>query len=995
VSDKTADKQLDKQLDKPSDKEQDKSVELVENSQESTRFQNLIVVAIGASAGGLEAITALLRASKPNGYIAFVIAQHMAPQHRSVLVELLSKDCEYRVVGATEGALIKPDTVYVNTPNTDIVVKDDHIHLKVPTTDIGAKPSIDKLFNSVAEAFGNQAIGVVLSGTGSDGTQGCRAIRDAGGITIVQNPETAKYDGMPNSVIRARTADIILNPEEIAAYLPELHKHPAGQPSSRQEEAIQGEVVSMDGIIERVFTVTGVDFRQYKKATLERQVQRRIAALRLNSMEEYFTYIDGDPEELEILQRSFLISVTGFFRDKEAFASLGSIIDNVVEQASETRMIRIWVPACATGEEVYSLAIMLAERLGPTLRGYEVKIFATDIDDISLEIARHGAYVDAVIEHLEERLLYNYFDQEGTKYRVKKWIRDMCMFARHDLIKDPPFLKMNLISCRNVMIYLNSQLQNQMVNNFHYALTPGGFLFLGKSESIGGTGDKLFEVVSKSNKIFRRKSGVVSYGRFGASFASKTSHSHIETAQGKSNAPVSRLAERVRGVLVETYAPPTIQLNDAFQPMEYFGDVSNFLQIQPGKANFDIVSLANPQLQTEVRALVNRCARSDAEKVEHMVRFRFPGDETASSVNIIVRKLLDAMTDSHIYLMTFKRLELTSPSATLRTDAITPEDIRAMTELEDELDRTRDHLQAVIEELETSNEELQALNEELQASTEELQASNEELETTNEELQATNEELTTVNDELQAKSILLTDTNETLNNIQRSLDMGLIVVDVDHRLTRFTPQTVRLFGILPDDIGHKLTKLPKHIEIENLGAMIDSVISSGTPIRRQIERPGEKYLMNISPYRRDQGVISGAVLTFTETTKLNESQERADYVQHLLETIGTVIDEGVLVTRRGMTEVLFVSSRLEELLQRKAEVITRDPETFLDVVHHDDRERVVAQYRDQDASGWDITYRLKRRDGSIIKVRDHSVCMEGRGLNGTDEMVSLLALLEE
>lgn len=970
----------------------DGAVETTQADVEEKRFQNLIVAAIGASAGGLEAITALLRSSKPNGFIAFVIAQHMAPQHRSVLVELLSKDCEYRVVGATEGAVIKPDTVYVNTPNTDIVVKDGRIHLKVPTTDIGAKPSIDKLFNSVAEAFGNQAIGVVLSGTGSDGTQGCRAIRDAGGITIVQNPDTAKYDGMPNSVIRARTADLILTPEEIAAYLPELHKHPAGKPKSPVEDNANDEVVSLDGIIDRVFTVTGIDFRQYKKATLERQMQRRIAALRLNSIEEYFAHIDGDPEELEILQRSFLISVTGFFRDEEAFTALGSVFDNIIEQAAETRLIRIWVPACATGEEVYSIAIMLAERLGPTLRGYEVKIFATDIDDISLEIARHGAYVDAVIEHLDERVLYNYFDQEGNKYRVKKWIRDMCMFARHDLIKDPPFLKMNLISCRNVMIYLSSQLQNQLVNNFHYALSASGFLFLGKSESSGTTGEKLFEVVSKSNKIFRRKSGVVSYGRFGASFAPKA---NPNSESGKAIAPTSRLSERVRSVMVETYAPPTIQLNDAFQPMEYFGDVSPFLQITPGKANFDIVSLASPQLQTEVRALVNRCARSDAEKVEHMVRFRFPADEAASSVNIIVRKLLDTVTDSHVYLMTFKRLESTGSNATLRTETLTQEEVKEVAELEEELDRTRDHLQAVIEELETSNEELQALNEELQASTEELQASNEELETTNEELQATNEELTTVNDELQAKSILLTDTNETLNNIQRSLDMGLIVVDVDHRVTRFTPQTVRLFGILPDDIGHKLTKLPKHIEIEDLGVFIDTVISTGTPVRRQIERPGEKYLMNVSPYRRDQGVISGAVLTFTETTKLNESQDRAAYVQHLLDTIGAEIAEGVLVSRQSLTDVIFVSPRLESILMRKAEVLTRDPDTFLDVIHHDDRERVMAQYRDPDAHKWDMQYRLKRRDGSIVNVRDKAIRMENTETAAGGEMVSLIQQLTE
>jgi len=345
--------------------------------------------------------------------------------------------------------------------------------------------------------------------------------------------------------------------------------------------------------------------------------------------------------------------------------------------------------------------------------------------------------------------------------------------------------------------------------------------------------------------------------------------------------------------------------------------------------------------------------------------------------------------------MTFKRLESTGSNATLRTETLTQEEVKEVAELEEELDRTRDHLQAVIEELETSNEELQALNEELQASTEELQASNEELETTNEELQATNEELTTVNDELQAKSILLTDTNETLNNIQRSLDMGLIVVDVDHRVTRFTPQTVRLFGILPDDIGHKLTKLPKHIEIEDLGVFIDTVISTGTPVRRQIERPGEKYLMNVSPYRRDQGVISGAVLTFTETTKLNESQDRAAYVQHLLDTIGAEIAEGVLVSRQSLTDVIFVSPRLESILMRKAEVLTRDPDTFLDVIHHDDRERVMAQYRDPDAHKWDMQYRLKRRDGSIVNVRDKAIRMENTETAAGGEMVSLIQQLTE
>nr|WP_254443763.1 chemotaxis protein CheB [Marinobacterium sp. xm-d-579] len=920
---------------------------------------------MGASAGGLEAITALLRSSQPNNHLAFVIAQHMAPQHRSLLVELLSKNCDYEVVGAEDGVEIKPSTVYVNTPNTDISVVDGRLHISLPSDDVGAKPSIDKLFKSLAINYGSRSIAVVLSGTGSDGTQGFREVRDAGGITIAQQPDTAKYNGMPNSAIRARLADLILSPEEIANYLSDSHHRPEVLKSVGKDEET---VVSVDTLIERILTETGLDFRQYKRATLERQLQRRMSALRLNSIDDYFAHVDKDPDELEVVQRSFLISVTSFFRDEEAFEALGKVLDNIIKQAEQSGSIRIWVPACATGEEVYTIAIMLAERLGATLRGFNVKIFATDINELNLDVARQGVYVDAAVENLTPEVLSTYFDLEANKYRIKKWVRDMCMFARHDLVKDPSFLRMNLVSCRNLMIYLNNPLQDQLVNNFHYALNPGGYLFLGKSESIGSTGDKLFDFVDKSNKLYKRKPGAVSYGRFSGALV-KGINNTVQSLKNTNNpTPAHRIEEKVFSALIDSFAPPSIQLSDQFQPIKYFGDISPYLKINPGKANFDIVSLSHPQIQTEVRALINRVSRGEQDKIDHIVRFKFPDDVT-STVNISVQRVVDNISETQAYLMSFNRI-VETPAVSTDNPPKASADAGVVEELEEELQRTRDHLQAVVEELETSNEELQALNEELQASTEELQASNEELETTNEELQATNEELTTVNDELQAKSILLTDSNETLVNIQRSLDMGLIVVDTDHRVARFTPQAVRLFGILPDDVGHKLTKLPRHIDVPDFEKLLDNVIQSGSPVRRELESKGEKYLMNISPYRRDQGIISGAVLTFTETTKLSESIDHASLVDAMLNEVGKVISEGVMILAPGFAKILHVSQRLEQITMRNSDVLLRDSETFLDIVDHGDRERVANHYKDSETQGWDMTYKIKRRDGSIVKVHD-------------------------
>lgn len=932
-------------------------------------YPSLIVVTVGASAGGLEALTLLLKASKPTGHIAFVLAQHMAPQHRSLLVELLSKDVAYKVISAKQGTVIEADTVYVNPPNKDIMVVDGALSLKTPTSAIGAKPSIDKLFQSVAEEYGDRSIGVVLSGTGSDGTQGCRYIRDSGGIVIAQDPGTAKYDGMPQSAIRARVVDQIIPPQEIAEYLVSLK--PDERPKIVNRDDAKGEPTFED-LIDLVYTTTGVDFRYYKQATLERQVQRRIVALRLSSTSEYIEYVQSRPEEVEVLQRSFLISVTSFFRDTEAFAALDPVIKRLAQTASTSNGIRVWIPACATGEEVYSIAILIMEALGDNIRRADVKIFATDIDDVGLEVAREGSYNETAFENMPPDLVERYFDKFSGKYRVKKWLRDVCMFARHDIVSDPPFLNMSLVSCRNLLIYLESSLQNQLISNFHYSLRGGGYLFLGKSEAIGTVGEKLFEVLDKSNKLYHARLGVASKGRFGRgpismSAPQKSNTNNVQMVP-ESVVRTDVLAQKARSQLMDRFCPASVFLSEDFQPVEYFGDLAPFLQVQAGRASFDIVSLTNKQIQTEIRALVNRASRTHEESVVHNIRFRFPGDEAVSMLTLTISRLFDIASDRTGYVLSFERKLDEQTVLSVKKSDIGEEEVRANEELETELARTRDHLQAVIEELETSNEELQSLNEELQASTEELQASNEELETTNEELQATNEELTTVNDELQAKSILLTDTNETLVNIQRSLDMGLIVIDRSKRITRFTPLVRRLFGVIDEDVGHLLTKVPTSVEISDLDVILDSVISTGEVVRRELMRDEERFLMNVSPYRMEQGEIGGAVVTFTETTKLNESQQLISRLKAQVELIDRSLSQGVVIYPVGFERIDYASGAIESIWKRKRETLYSDCFTLLDGIANADRDAVELKLKSATEPTWSLETEVVRRDRSVAKV---------------------------
>ncbi|HMW30642.1 MAG TPA: CheR family methyltransferase [Plasticicumulans sp.] len=927
---------------------------------------DLYVVGIGASAGGLEALRPLIANLVPNGRLSYLIAQHMSTQHRSLLVDLLARDAQVLVVEATGGAWLRPDTVYVTPPDRDILVSSGRIVLRRPGADIGPRPSVDALLNSLATEYAERAIGVILSGTGSDGAHGCRAIKARGGFTIVQEPGSAKYDAMPRAAQRADAVDLALPPELIARRLPELVDAPAGAVALQSAEEGSGaegeENGALRGLLERVLRATQTDFTDYKEATLGRQIGRRLAALRLESLSAYLDYVDQRPEELGVLQRSFLISVTEFFRDPDAFRALERALEPLIAGHGGQGPIRVWVPGCATGEEAYSLAMLFAQRLGSRAVG-SVKIFATDIDPSATEFARRGIYPEPAVQGLEPELRERWFRQEGRHYLISKTIRDLCVFARQDLVRDPPFLRMDLISCRNLLIYLKPNLQERLLNQFHYSLTPGGYLFLGKSENITQSG-RLFSTVDGRYKLFRRKSVLtprplmIGSGNLGIGQPASTGNRSVPSRQAR--------LEAMRDELLDRYAPPSILLGPGLEPMHFCGDARRFLRLPDGPADFGLLSLLLPEMRGEFRTLQHRLQSADGS--DHVSGHMVPVHTTLGSEYVRMRlsRLTVPEASEDMMLLSIEPMRATEPPPAAVSTGAAPagsdHDHAVLTErlrdAENELGATREHLQAVIEELETSNEELQSLNEELQASTEELQSSNEELETTNEELQATNEELTTVNDELEAKSEELTQVNTQLVNIQQSVALGLIVVDADLRVMRYNPPAVRVFGLMNDDLGQSLLAVPSFVEIGDLRRKLLDVVGSGRTLSEELRREEATFLMQIAPYREDSGVISGAVITLSDITRFRELERAHAEGDQRLRLIADALQDAIWLATPGFTRMLYVSRGYFSLWERTPESLYADPHSFLDAVHFEDRARVRRQLLETDPPATDLTYRL-------------------------------------
>lgn len=825
------------------------------------------IVGIGASAGGLEALRLLLPGLPKNLGLSYVVVQHLSPTYRSMMSQLLGRETTMPVRDIEDGMLPEPNTVYITPPNRNLTLVAGHFRLVEPARESLPKPSVNRFFASLAEEVGESTIGIILSGTGSDGAAGIHAIKAAGGFTFSQDPETAKYNGMPQSAIDTGSVDWILPPENMGAEISLIVLNRGLIPVATQAASAPATLKTLLG---KVRARTKVDFSQYKEPTLWRRIERRMAANHVSTLLDYLQVVDQTPVELDKLCKDILISVTAFFRDTEAFLRLDKVVADILANKQPGDDIRVWVAGCATGEEAYSLAILFSERLGASFDQYRLQIFATDIDLDAMALARRGVFAASSLAHMDRARLRANFTPHGDRYEINKNLRDVVIFARQDLVQDPPFLRLDLVSCRNVLIYFQSELQARLLSVFHYALNPGAYLFLGKSEGIFQQ-EALFGVVDKEGRLYRRH-GV------GARLPLLRSEMQLPAAGLNQHQRVSKPTTPLgfENILLEAagrhFIPTSILINSKFEIRHIHGDASRLLNVSPGRPAFDLISLIRRELRTEVQVLMRQAL------VKQAVAPGRPRHIKALDPNRGVRLSVHPVLAAGNEALFMVCIEWIAPPAGKNT----VEDSTNVTdkELEDELAATREHLQTLVEELETSNEEMQALNEEIQASNEEMQASNEELEASNEELQSTNEELATVNEELQIKTAETQELNIELECIQNSVDYPLLVLDRNACLLRFNSGAARLFKLGAAQVGRHLRDLPLAPDMPDLVADSQKVIDTQNALDRQIVNANRRhYALHIAPLLRDTQRIAGVIMLFTDNTSLYEIERSARETQ--------------------------------------------------------------------------------------------------------------------
>lgn len=702
--------------------------------------EELIVVGIGASAGGLEALQAFVKHVPINTNFVYLVAQHLSPTYKSLMVDLLSKDSPIEIKEAKNAEKIKADTMYICPPNKNIIIEENQIILMDPKQiTYGPKPSINLLFESIASNREDKAIGIILSGTGSDGSRGMRAIKAEGGFTIAQQPQNAKYDGMPNSAINTGNVDLILDVEVMGNEILEIINYPdKDKPTNIVNESAQ----IYRNILSKLHMHKSIDFTLYKSSTINRRIQRRMAALKITNINKYFDYISNSNEEVEALFNDILIGVTSFFRDKEAFETMYKELSKVIKN-KDNKNIRIWTPGCSTGEETYSIAMLLSEILDQNIEDYKIQIFATDIDEVSASFARLGRYPESALIDVDKKYVKKYFTIKNDEFEIIKPIRDMCIFSKHDITNDPAFMRLDLISCRNLLIYFTNELQQKLFPMFHYSLTDTGILFLGKSESIGSFNNQ-FKIIDKKWKIYE----AIYTGQKVAPNITKVyranSYKRYELGR-EDNQNIPTISEMMIDHIQRHIMPMCIVVNDLFD-MIFIKGKNKYLTHPEGEITQNIFKNIHNDLSVELRGGLHQCKKDATIIRTQFVKVML--NDSIEFVRMVIVPLDNALTND-LYLICFQEEAAENLKSYDIVDSISGNS-EEVERLNLELAKNREHLQTVIEELETSNEEMQSLNEELQSSNEELQSSNEELETTNEELQSTNEELQTAYTEMRA-----------------------------------------------------------------------------------------------------------------------------------------------------------------------------------------------------------------------------------------------------
>jgi two-component system CheB/CheR fusion protein len=877
------------------------------------------IVGIGASAGGLEAFEHFFRSVPANPGMAFVLVPHLDPGHASILTEILQRSTVMPVTEAQDQMTVAPNRVYVIPPNRDMAIFHGTLQLSVPDQPRGQRMPIDAFLRSLAEDQGEHSIGIILSGTGTDGTLGMRSIIGAGGISLVQEPSTAKYDGMPGSAIQAGYATHILPVEK----MPEMLLSGARIQSMGQETPpATASVSGMNRILMQLRSATGHDFSQYKKSTVRRRIERRMSQHGIEDMEFYARFLKEHPSEIQVLFKELLINVTSFFRDSEAFAVLKKdILPQLLADKPEDYAFRAWVAGCATGEEAYSIAILLREYMVEAHQEFRIQLYATDLDDDAIAIARAGLYPPNIAQDVTPERLRRFFVKDEAGYRVKKDIREMVVFAVQNAIKDPPFTRLDLLCCRNLLIYLEAELQNRLIQIFHYALKPMGVLFLSPSESIGNHHD-LFQPLNRKWKFYRVIPSAASTRAVMARNVTVSSGSHQnvpEETMKKTREP--NFAELTRRVLLQSYAPASVVTDVKGNILFVHGETGKYLRPAPGQATLNIVDMAREELQLELRVALQNAGHATSNQ-NREVTIKHNGETQA--VNISVRPLPDSDSPG-LLLVSFQDIAQPVQAKPGRGKrAAGTSETRRVEELEGELAYTKENLQATIEEQQASNEELKSTNEELQSTNEELQSTNEELETSKEELQSVNEELTTVNAELQAKIEQLAGMQNDMKNLLDNINIGTVFLDQHLLIRRFTREAVNIYRLVATDVGRSLGDIKSNIQGNDLLADAQKVLETLVPCELELHTSdGLFYLARIQPYRTLDNVIEGVVLTFTDISQRIASEAAVKEARDMAEAIIDTVREPLVVLDDALHVVSASRSFYQHFHVTKEETVGR------------------------------------------------------------------------
>ncbi|HEX3034139.1 MAG TPA: CheR family methyltransferase, partial [Thermodesulfobacteriota bacterium] len=827
------------------------------------------IAGICASAGGLEAYEKFFKNMPPDSGIAFILVPHLDPTHKSMMVDLINRGTKMKAFEAKDGMQVVPNNIYIIPPNKNLSLFHGNLQLIETREPRGQRHPIDYFLRALAEDQGEKAIGIILSGTGTDGTAGLKSIKEAGGMVMVQDPATAKYDGMPRSAIDTDLADYILPPENMPEKLIKYVKHveeKAGKTEVKEVESAKKVPDSLQKVFILLRSHTGNDFSLYKKSTVMRRIERRMSIHQIDKLSDYARLLQDNHHEIDMLFKELLIGVTNFFRDPEAFGVLKTkVLPYLFKEKRDYDSIRVWTVGCSTGEEAYSIAIVFREYIEAEALGVKVQIFATDIDDDAIETARAGVYPDSIAVDVSPERLRRYFIKEGDTYHVDKRIRESIVFAIHNVVKDPPFSKLDMISCRNLLIYLDTELQKKILPLFHYALKPEGILFLGTSETIGTFVD-LFDVFDKKWKFYKRKESilpqlpVIEFQNITAATGTVETQS-LDLRNKKQE--TAKLTEVIEKILLESYAPPCVIVNQKGDILYVSGRTGKYLEPAPGEARMNILEMAREGLKSQVQFALRNCISKGSEVVIKDVQIKIDG--AFQTINLSVKPVRPIYKEN-LMMVLFE--DVKSDEDVKKSKTATGEDRsfkKRIQELEQELKHTKENLQTTIEELETANEELKSTNEELQSANEELQSTNEELETAKEETQSLNEELVTVNSELQGKIDELVQTNNDMKNLLDSTQIATIFLDKDFKVKRFTPEASKIINLIDSDIGRSINHITTTLSYDNLVDDMKQVFKTLINIEREIQtKDGHWYIMRIIPYRTLLNYIDGIILTFVD-----------------------------------------------------------------------------------------------------------------------------------